>query len=118
MAAAPSAGGAGAAGEPGTSPPAVPAEFANFSTLQLNRAFAATSKIQQAFIDGTDSETVARIKLKSIGWSQDNVDKLIADASDGKVDEPPIAMRNLIQGQKIEFQNFLAELVKKKSQQS
>lgn len=114
MAGAPPAGGAGTAGDPGTSPDAVPAEFANFSTLQLNRAFAATSKIQQAFIAGTDSETVARIKLKSIGWSQENIDKLIADASDGTIDTP-IAMRNLIKGQRVAFQNFLTGLVKKKS---
>lgn len=96
----------------------VPAEFANFSTLQLNRVFAATSKIQNALIDGTDSETVARIKLKAIGWAQDNVDKLIGDASDGTIDVPtpaPVAMANLLHSQKQQFQTFLDDLVKKKS---
>lgn len=106
--------------DPGTSPEgAVPAEFANFSTLQLNRVFSATSKIQNAFIDGTDSESVARIKLTSIGWSPASVDKLIADASDGTIDDPelaaPVAMRNLLTNQKAQFKGFLEDLVKKKS---
>lgn len=97
-------------------------EFAQSSTLQMNRTMVATHKILDRFINGS-SAAVTQTMLEAIGWSPERAKILIQDAADGTVDDPlqdapqasPVAMRNLINQQRAEFQTLLTDLVKKKS---
>lgn len=113
------------AGQPAGGDQAPAGEFSQTSTLQMNRTLKATHAILDRFINGS-SAAVTQTMLEAIGWSPERAKVLIQDAADGTVDDDlqdapqdtpgsPVAMRNLINGQRAEFKAFLGDLVKKKS---
>lgn len=66
-------------------------EMMGLSTLQFRRNRKAIEETLQQLATGEISEAKARVFLSSIGMSEDNVEMLIQDASDGSVDSLPEA---------------------------
>jgi lambda family phage portal protein len=63
-------------------------EWMGLSRLQFNRNRKALSDILDGLKDGSMSPTLAEVQLAMIGLSQENIDKIILDASDGTIDNP------------------------------
>lgn len=61
-------------------------EMMGLSTQQWNRNRKAIQKTLDELVAGTMSEAAARVFLSSVGMSPANVDALIADVGDGKLD--------------------------------
>lgn len=61
-------------------------EMSSMGRLQFKNASKATTDILDQFIAGAISEARARVGLSALGYSEANVDALIADAADGNVD--------------------------------
>lgn len=72
------------AGEQST--PSATGEMAGLSTLQWNRNKKAIEKTLNELADGTISESKARVFLAAVGMTDENINLLIADASDGSID--------------------------------
>ena len=64
-------------------------EFAGLSTQQYTRNRKAIQRTLDELIAGTITEVAARVFLESIGMSGKNIDLLVQDVSDGKVDTLP-----------------------------
>lgn len=64
-------------------------EWMGLSRLQLKNNDKALNDILTGLADGTMSTAVGEAKLAMIGMSQKNINAVIADVSDGVVDEPP-----------------------------
>lgn len=62
-------------------------EWMGLSRLQWSRNSKALEDILNGLSDGSMSKALAEAKLSMIGMSQKNIDAIIADASDGVVDE-------------------------------
>lgn len=75
----------------GVADPAASGELAGLSTLQFNRNRKAIGKVLDELANGEISESKARVFLSGIGMKDESIDALIADASDGRVDELPEA---------------------------
>ena len=63
-------------------------EWMGLSRLQLKNNDKALNDILNGLADGSMSQAVGAAKLAMIGMSQKNIDAVIADASDGRVDQP------------------------------
>jgi lambda family phage portal protein len=63
-------------------------EWMGLSRLQFNRNRKALTDILNGLKDGSMSSVLAETQLAMIGVSQDNIQKIIADAGDGKIDSP------------------------------
>jgi lambda family phage portal protein len=63
--------------------PQATGEMMGLSTLQWNRNRKAIAKVLNELTEGTSTETQARVLLASLGMSQESIDALIADATDG-----------------------------------
>jgi hypothetical protein len=64
-------------------------EFAGLSTLQYERNKKAIKRNLADMISGVQSEVLTRVFLESVGMNPKNIDLLIQDAKDGKVDSLP-----------------------------
>lgn len=63
-------------------------EWMGLSRLQLKNNDKALNDILNGLADGTMSKAVGQAKLAMIGMSQKNIDAVIADTTDGVVDQP------------------------------
>ena len=63
-------------------------EWMGLSRLQWNRNRKALDDILSGLADGSMSSAMATAQLAMIGLSQQNIDAIIADASDGAIDNP------------------------------
>jgi len=63
-------------------------EWMGLSRLQWNRNRKALTDVLNGLADGSMSPALAEAQLSMIGLSQKNIDAIIADASDGTVDNP------------------------------
>jgi lambda family phage portal protein len=63
-------------------------EWMGLSRLQWNRNRKALSDVLNGLSDGSMSAALATAQLSMIGLSQKNIDAIVADASDGTVDNP------------------------------
>jgi lambda family phage portal protein len=63
-------------------------EWMGLSRLQLKNAAKALDDVLLGLADGTMSTAVGSAKLAMIGMSQKNIDTVIADVADGRVDNP------------------------------
>jgi lambda family phage portal protein len=63
-------------------------EWMGLSRLQWNRNRKALTDVLNGLSDGSMSAALATAQLSMIGLSQNNIDALVADASDGTVDNP------------------------------
>ena len=87
-------GSVSATGEPtgvGTAVEAGSSEWMGLSRLQWNRNRKALEDVLSGLTDGTMTPAKATAMLATIGLSQQNIDALIADASDGSIEQqlPP-----------------------------
>jgi capsid protein len=73
------------------STPSVPASgaLASLGRRQFTNNIKATQDVLRRLIDGYASETMTKISLKGLAWSDADAEALIADARDGKVDSSP-----------------------------
>jgi len=63
-------------------------EWMGLSRLQWNRNRKALTDVLNGLADGSMSQALAEAQLAMIGLSQKNIDAIIADASDGVIDNP------------------------------
>jgi lambda family phage portal protein len=63
-------------------------EWMGLSRLQWNRNCKALTDVLNGLADGSMSQALAEAQLAMIGLSQKNIDAIIADASDGVIDNP------------------------------
>jgi lambda family phage portal protein len=63
-------------------------EWMGLSRLQWNRNRKALTDVLNGLADGSMSKALAEAQLAMIGLSQKNIDAIVADASDGTVDQP------------------------------
>ena len=63
-------------------------EWMGLSRQQWNRNRKALTDVLNGLSDGTMSQALAEAQLSMIGMAQKNIDAIIADASDGTVDNP------------------------------
>jgi lambda family phage portal protein len=63
-------------------------EWMGLSRLQWNRNRKALTDVLNGLADGSMSQALAEAQLAMIGLSQKNIDAIIADASDGTIDNP------------------------------
>lgn len=63
-------------------------EWMGLSRLQWNRNRKALTDVLNGLADGSMSTALAEAQLSMIGLSQKNIDAIVADASDGQVDNP------------------------------
>ncbi len=63
-------------------------EWAGLSRLQFSRNRKALTDVLNGLSDGSMSKALAEAQLAMIGVAQKNIDAIIADASDGTIDEP------------------------------
>lgn len=63
-------------------------EWMGLSRLQFNRNRKALTDVLNGLADGSMSKALAEAQLAMIGVAQKNIDAIIADASDGTVDNP------------------------------
>lgn len=63
-------------------------EWMGLSRLQWNRNRKAIADVLNGLTDGSMSKALAQAQLSMIGIAQKNIDAIIADASDGTVDNP------------------------------
>ncbi len=66
-------------------------EWMGLSRQQWNRNRKALTDVLNGLADGSMSTALAQAQLSMIGMSQKNIDAIIADVSDGQVDNPPPA---------------------------
>jgi lambda family phage portal protein len=70
-------------------------EWMGLSRLQWNRNRKALTDVLNGLADGSMSSALAKAQLSMIGLTQPNIDAIVADASDGTVDNPvPIDQKN------------------------
>jgi hypothetical protein len=63
-------------------------EWMGLSRQQWNRNRKALTDVLNGLSDGSMSQALATAQLSMIGLSQKNIDAIVADASDGQVDNP------------------------------
>ncbi len=80
---------AGAAPSPAATEAVSPGVMSQLGMRQFSNKQRATGKLLNDLIGGA-SEVQIRLGLKSLGWTDSDVDLMIADASDGVVDAPEL----------------------------
>lgn len=73
-------------------------EWMGLSRLQWNRNRKALTDVLNGLSDGSMSKALAEAQLAMIGLSQKNIDAIVADASDGVVDNPLPAEEEVASG--------------------
>lgn len=73
-------------------------EWMGLSRLQWSRNRKALSDVLNGLADGSMSPALATAQLSMIGLSQKNIDAIVADASDGNVDNPVPVEEGVIDG--------------------
>lgn len=86
--------------------------FRDLSRLQFKRNIASLDDIRRKMVDGLMTEAVARVALASLGFSPAQVDKIVADAADGAIDDPAPEPANAAESAPISRQEIVDALAR------